>query len=337
MKYILIIILLSSCANKVPHESALQSPPEELSIPSVPEVEVKQPEAKITQTLAITKYCHVVDDYFERYGWGKGQCEKMPWNHVRNSAKGTPLPWIVFGEEGQIEEKNVTLIFCGVHGDEVTPVKFCYDIIKDLMQKKIEMSDKLVVIAPLVNPDSFLKPRPTRINARGIDINRNFPTKNWKEKALNAWTHSSKKDPRRFPGLKPVSEPEVLFQMNLVKRYNPKKIISVHAPLTLLDYDGPETQENSPAAELLLTMSEKAAGYKVIDYPHFPGSLGTWAGQELSIPTYTLELPNINAKESDKFWGLFREAIHSAIQRSMAPMRSLPGPSATVLPAASEH
>lgn len=59
-------------------------------------------------------------------------------------------------------------------------------------------------------------------------------------------------------------------------------------------------------------MSENAEGYKVSNYPHFPGSLGNWAGQELGIPTYTLELPNIHARQNDKFWKLFREAIHHA-------------------------
>ena len=35
-----------------------------------------------------------------------------------------------------------------------------------------------------------------------------------------------------------MSEQETYFQVNLIKRYMPSKIISVHAPLTIIDYDG---------------------------------------------------------------------------------------------------
>ena len=51
--------------------------------------------------------------------------------------------------------RNTTLILCGVHGDEITPIKFCYDIMKHVESNKKFYSEKLIVIAPIVNPDSF--------------------------------------------------------------------------------------------------------------------------------------------------------------------------------------
>ncbi len=107
--------------------------------------------------------------------------------------------------------------------------------------------------------------------------------------------------------------------MNLILRYKPNKIVSVHAPLTLLDYDGPSLTNESgkPAKALLEGMSEKSSNYKVSNYPVFPGSLGNWAGNEKRIPTYTLELPNTNPAETDKFWGMFKDAVFLAIDHQM--------------------
>ncbi len=273
-------------------------------------------------TPAIKIFCSGVDAKFKDYKWGLSNCEKVNWNHVRNSDLGTPLVWTVFGNENDAAAKdNVSIIMCGVHGDEITPVKFCWDLINELKKDSHSYQDKIVVVVPLVAPDSFFKVRPTRTNGRGVDVNRNFPTLDWKKYALKRWKHSLKSDKRKFPGAKSGSEQETVFQMNLVKRYKPNKVISVHAPLTLLDYDGPSLKAVSgkSAQDLLNQMSNKAAGYKVSSYPIFPGSLGNWAGKEQHIPTYTLELPNSNPRETDKFWNLFKDAMIYAISHKMKP------------------
>jgi protein MpaA len=278
-------------------------------------------------TYKVKKHCGGIQYRFKKYKWGKSQCKDIPWNHVRNSVLGRPLIWTVFGSEEEHKKtpKNVTLIMCGVHGDEITPVKFCFDIIHDLRNNPdLYSSDDLVVVAPLVNPDSFFRKRPTRTNARGVDINRNFPTKDWWKKAIRQWKKKYKAAKRRNPGKKPLSEPEVLFQVNLIKRYNPNKVISVHAPLTILDYDGPsnrDKQGNNQTAffanQLLIQMSERAKGYRVSNYPYFPGSLGNYSGNERSIPTYTLELPSSDWTKTDTFWRKFRSAIHHAIKEDL--------------------
>ena len=152
-------------------------------------------------------------------------------------------------------------------------------------------------------------------------MNRNFPTKDWKSDAHKRWHSHYKKDRRKFPGHSAGSEQETVFQMNLIKRYKPNKVVSVHAPLTLLDYDGPSltAKEGKDAKMLLEQMSKKSSGYKISNYPMFPGSLGNWAGKEHHIPTYTLELPNSNPSETDKFWQLFKDSVLYAIDIKMKP------------------
>jgi protein MpaA len=283
---------------------------------------------------ALSSFCKKVDSSFKKYNWEESHCADFNWSHVRNSVLGDPLPWTIFGDvkdEGKpsFKDKDVSLIMCGVHGDEITPIKFCFDIMNylkaaysdsEIINK--DFKNKIVIVAPIVNPDSYFKAKPTRVNARGVDVNRNFGTKDWNMDARRLWISKFRKDKRRNPGLSSNSEPEVVFQINLIKRYGPDKIISVHSPLTMLDYDGPNTViggfvDGAKAHELLIQMSKDASDYKIENYPFFPGSLGNWAGKERDIPTYTLELPTSDPSRSAQYWKLFQSAIHNAIAHDL--------------------
>ncbi|MBY0413781.1 MAG: hypothetical protein K2Q18_06435, partial [Bdellovibrionales bacterium] len=178
-------------------------------------------------TPAVKAYCEKLQKSFKRYGWDESQCEKFKWNHYRNSVLGDPLMWTVFGdvsdeEQPSFKDKDVTVVMCGVHGDEITPVKFCFDLMYYLRdaysdpELKAEFHNKVVLVSPLVNPDSYFKARPTRVNARGVDPNRNFPTADWQKEARKLWLTKLKRDKRKNPGEKPLSEPEVIYQVNLI-------------------------------------------------------------------------------------------------------------------------
>ncbi len=289
---------------------------------------------KITLTKEVSKFCEKLGEKYKALGWEKFPCEDFEWNHIRDSVKGDPLIWTVFGDAStedtpKFKENDITIVMCGVHGDEITPMKFCTDLIlymKEIFEDKekfdSELKNKIVLVAPLVNPDSFFTKKPSRVNAKGVDINRNFPTRDWQRDARNFWIKKYRRDKRRNPGTYAASEPEVIFQMNLIKRYGPDKIISVHAPLTLLDYDGPNTivtSENgnkvdgAKAEELLIQISKDASDYKIQNYPFFPGSLGNWAGKERDIPTYTLELPSSDPSKSKDYWSLFKSSMYKAV------------------------
>ena len=300
----------------IPGEVKTSSPSQSEAAPDSSPNETKK---IIANSKKVTQYCDKVDRYFQKYRWGKSGCHNLQWNHVRDSHWGNPIVWYVHGKEERVKThpEKTTMILCGVHGDEITPVKFCYDLLADLARDTINAEENLVVIAPLVTPDSFFRQRPTRTNGRGVDANRNFPTKDWKAKALRLWRSRYRSDKRRFPGINPMSEQETYFQVNLINRYRPSKIISVHAPLTLIDYDGPESSKNEGAQELLIQMSDKAGKYRINNYPFFPGSLGNWAGNERNIPTYTLELPNSDWTKTDLFYQTFKKAIHHAINHTL--------------------
>jgi protein MpaA len=225
----------------------------------------------------------------------------------------------VYAEFGEVTSKNTTLILAMVHGDEITPLYSGLALVNWLAEQKASLFQTAhVVVAPLLNPDGFYRAPRTRMNARGVDVNRNFATRDWNDKALRAWKTKFGSDPRRFPGSESRSEPETVFQEELIRRIKPQKILSIHAPLNFMDYDGPDalSLERFPR-EYVQRCLKLRRELKAVSGGFFPGSLGNFAGQEMGIPTLTLELPTANSALAYRYWLKFQEGIRTMIEFSV--------------------
>src|SRR2546423_6953763 len=133
------------------------------------------------------------------------------------------------------------LVIGGIHGDELTSVSIVFRWIELLKQPAGEAAQYRWRVIPVLNPDGLLAKPPTRVNARGVDLNRNFPTDNWSSEAGRYWSVTTSRDPRRFPGTAARSEPESSWLHGEIMAFKPDVIISVHAPFAVLDFDGPPT------------------------------------------------------------------------------------------------
>ena len=173
------------------------------------------------------------------------------------------------------------LVLGGIHGDELTSVSIVFRWIELLKQPVGEAAQYRWRVIPVLNPDGLLAKPPTRVNARGVDLNRNFPTDNWSSEASRYWSVSTRRDPRRFPGPAPMSEPESSWLHHEIKAFKPDVIISVHAPHAVLDFDGPPTKMKPPLRFGRLKLHQLGV---------YPGSLGNFGGLKEGIPVVTLEL-----------------------------------------------
>lgn len=201
------------------------------------------------------------------------------------SVRGDPILMKKYGAVSGVVPNGRVLLIGGIHGDEFSSVSIVFRWMRVLNQHHSGVFDWTVV--PLLNPDGLLQSRATRTNANGVDLNRNFPTPNWTVESQSHWVKVTKRSPRRYPGVAPLSEPESRWLADLINEVRPDAIVSVHAPHGILDYDGPRT-----APKRLGKLRLSLLGT-------YPGSLGNYAGAQNSIPVVTIELPTAGTMPKD--------------------------------------
>jgi murein peptide amidase A len=168
-------------------------------------------------------------------------------------------------------------MFAAIHGEEPETT---YALSRALRQLAEPSEHCAVVLA--ANPDGLV--RGTRGNARGVDLNRNFPSRDWQP---NAVTHrSTLEDPSDIllsPGESAASEPETRALMALISDLAPKAVIALHAPLACID------DANASALGQRLAQRTGMPLVRDVGYPT-PGSFGAW-GADQGIPVVTYEFP----------------------------------------------
>lgn len=176
------------------------------------------------------------------------------------------------------------LVIGGIHGDELTSISTVFRWLEWMHETEPAKYHWRVI--PLANPDGLLVRPSTRVNGRGVDLNRNFPTPDWNSDAQKYWTERTGRDPRRFPGDTAGSEIETRWLERQLDDFKPDVIISVHAPYNLLDYDGPAP---NPLRFGRLALNRLGV---------YPGSLGNYAGLHKSVPVVTIELPHATTMQA---------------------------------------
>lgn len=185
------------------------------------------------------------------------------------TVSGEEIPCFINEEKG----KKFIYLMAGVHGDEVEGIY----VLKKLFEwlKTTDNINLPLLVIPILNIDGYRAG--TRVNAHGVDLNRNLPSQHWSAEA---------REEKYNPGKAPLSEPENKFLVHLFKLHPPKFIISFHSWKPMLNYNG----NCKEIADFL----NQYNGYPVVgeieDYPT-PGSLGEYGPQVCGCPVLTWECP----------------------------------------------
>lgn len=189
------------------------------------------------------------------------------------SVEGRPITGWTIGNPS-----NAILVFGGIHGDESASTVLVNRLIESLRTRSADGVASILIAT--ANPDGLV--HGTRENARGVDLNRNFPAANWRAAG-------------KHHGSQPGSEPETQALMSVMQRYRPRLVVSVHCihgPRECNNYDGP----GRGLAEFLSGYNgyptKASIGYAT------PGSFGSWVGVDQNIPVLTLELPRQESARS---------------------------------------
>jgi protein MpaA len=188
----------------------------------------------------------------------------VPQSHVvvGHSVRGRP---IVAYERGD-RSAPATLVVGVIHGSEPAGLA----VIARLRRMPLPPHVHLWLV-PTVNPDGLAAG--TRQNARGVDLNRNWPV---------AWARDGRPWDGAYSGPRPLSEPENRTMRAFILRANPKLTIWYHQPLD-------EVYGSDPHVAVLKRYARLAGQpYRNLVAPH--GAATRWQRQRFPrSPAFVVE------------------------------------------------
>jgi protein MpaA len=208
------------------------------------------------------------------------------------SVKGRPIMIQVLGQGS-----DTTFIMAALHGNEPAGTILVEQLSEHLRKNPSVLAGRRVVLLPVANPDGV--EAGTRENGHGIDLNRNFEAANRVDNETNG--HAA------------LTEPESRALQAIIKEYSPSRIVSIHQPLTCIDFDGP--------ARALATRMAQYCDLPIKKLGAKPGSLGSFTGEELKIPTITFELPEAaKSMSATALWEQYGRSLMAAITYPEHPL-----------------
>ncbi len=170
------------------------------------------------------------------------------------SVEGRPL---VAQHRGDEDAPRRVLVVGATHGDEPGSRRVADAVLRATPPEGVQ-----VWVVRELNPDGLR--RRTRQNARGVDLNRNFPHR-WR---------SGRRGDRFWPGPRAASEPETRFAMRLVREVRPHVTVWLHQPYGfVVPSDGADRR--------LVDRYARAAGLPVRRLPRYRGTASGWGNRLL--------------------------------------------------------
>ena len=167
-------------------------------------------------------------------------------------------------------------LMAGVHGDEVEGVYLLQELFKWLQEEDISLP---LIVIPILNVDGYRSG--SRVNAHGVDLNRNLPSSNWTEEAREEKYH---------PGAEALSEPENKYLVKLFEKFPPKFILTLHSWKPMLNYNGDDCLKY---AQVIHEHNQYPLVADIENHPT-PGSLGEFAPEKFDAQVLTFEAPLIS-------------------------------------------
>lgn len=212
------------------------------------------------------------------------------------TTRGTPIELYKKTHSGGAGPRPI-LFVGGVHGDEPEGVRLAEEFLAWLQHEEVRNPTRLHpwLLIPCLNPDGYTERQ--RTNASGVDLNRNFPSRDWSPEA---------KAPRYYPGPSPGSENEVRALVKLIEDEKPQLIVHFHSWEPCVVYTGAPGKR---AAEILASGTTYECR-EDIGYPT-PGSLGQYGWMEHQIPVICIE--EQEHTDLNQVWPHFKEGLTTLV------------------------
>ena len=187
----------------------------------------------------------------------------------------------------------------GIHGDETES--------RSLLESLKDEANPAATIRILrdLNPDGTAAH--TRDNARGCDLNRNWP-------AANFNAHS-------WGGPAALSEPETRIVDQDLRTFAPDIVVVLHSISIgpLVNYDGPADKLAAALVDGVRPIDPRWHVKPDMGYPT-PGSLGSYLGKDRGIPILTVEFKR--GEDEPSATAALRKGLAALIAAAPAPART---------------
>src|SRR4051812_16585877 len=181
-----------------------------------------------------------------------------------HSVEGHPIA--LTERDGARPGRTVLVVGC-IHGVECAGTA----VTRRLLSGPPPRTGRLLVVQDL-NPDG--RRLGVRTNARGVDLNRNFPS---------GWRRIGPRGNPEYSGPRPLSEPESRFARSVIRRFHPDVTLWYHQPQTVVRAWGPSKAEARRFARL--------AGMRYASIPWPSGTASNWQNHVFpGRPSFVVEL-----------------------------------------------
>ncbi len=193
---------------------------------------------------------------------------------------------------------NSAIVFVGTtHGDEKSSTHTLNSLI-DYLERNPDVipGHRTVVIIPNLNPDGYQANR--RTNANGIDLNRNFPTNNWKKDVTmpGGWFNAG------GGGSAPLSEPESKALADYLIKVKPRLVLTYHAAAgVVMPNDSGDSDELAQIYDQKSNLNYEPNNQtgQIFQYDT-TGALEDWLHDKHDIPALLVELWTLAGNEFNK-------------------------------------
>lgn len=216
---------------------------------------------------------------------------------IGSSVRGRAITAYRFGSGPEM------IIYLGaMHGNEGNSRSIMNEWFADLNASPERIpANRSIVVIPSINPDGVASG--TRFNARGIDLNRNFPANDWK----SVVTTPDSSQPTAAGGPSPLSEPESQALASFIGQHSPRLVMSFHSKAAIVEAN--EGADSVSIANVYASKSRYRAVPKSQSAPVFKydttGAMEDWMRDRLGRAAIVVEL----ATDASSEFGRNRDAL----------------------------
>src|SRR5262245_36974276 len=219
--------------------------------------------------------------------------DEPTWSRFYRSTDRRPMETLILGSG-----PSRVAILASLHGDETQSVSLVEDLARSLRAHPEQLRNATVLLVKAPNPDGFYGRSPYNLN--GVDLNRNFPSDNWKELRNNR------------AGAAAASEAETRVIVRVLGDFRPALVVHLKDSRQggVVNYEGDIHPLADQIGDMISGQVVHGLGEKT------SGSVESYVMTRLATPSLTLLLVREDSDEAA--WAKNRDVLLAVLGQSVS-------------------